>query len=83
LGGPKSQLRRDTKKELLASTGTEHQKPSQQPVTLFSELSRIIIIIIIIIIITIIIIIIVFVLGCNWPYLAVVKHVNKLIELLL
>jgi hypothetical protein len=23
----------------------------------------------------------VFVLGCNWPYLAVVKHVNKLIEL--
>jgi hypothetical protein len=20
------------------------------------------------------------VLGCNWPYLAVVKHVNKLIE---
>jgi hypothetical protein len=26
---------------------------------------------------------VVFVLGCNWPYLAVVKHVNKLIELLL
>jgi hypothetical protein len=25
----------------------------------------------------------VFVLDCNWPYLAVVKHVNKLIELLL
>jgi hypothetical protein len=23
----------------------------------------------------------VFVLGCNWPYLAVFKHVNKLIEL--
>jgi hypothetical protein len=23
------------------------------------------------------------VLGCNWPYLAAVKHVNKLIELLL
>jgi hypothetical protein len=24
---------------------------------------------------------VVFVLGCNWPYLAVVKHVIKLIEL--
>jgi hypothetical protein len=22
-----------------------------------------------------------YLLGCNWPYLAVVKHVNKLIEL--
>jgi hypothetical protein len=26
---------------------------------------------------------VVFVLGCNWPYLAVVKHVNKLIELII
>jgi hypothetical protein len=26
---------------------------------------------------SIISIIVVFVLGCNWPYLAVVKHVNK------
>jgi hypothetical protein len=37
---------------------------------------------VVIIIIIIIIIIVVFVLGCNWPYLAVVKHVNKWIELL-
>jgi hypothetical protein len=35
------------------------------------------------IIIIIIIITVGFVLDCNWPYLAVVKHVNKLIELLL
>jgi hypothetical protein len=26
---------------------------------------------------------VIFVLGCNWPFLAVVKHVNKLIEFLL
>jgi hypothetical protein len=39
--------------------------------------------VIIIIIIIILICTVVFVLGCNWSYMAVVKHVNKLILLLL
>jgi hypothetical protein len=30
-----------------------------------------------IIIIIIVVVVVVLVLGCNWPYLAVVKHVNK------